>query len=466
MSRLRNRIRKADYFTDGELLRWPRDKRATYSGLWALAEDSGCLEDDCFEWKMSLWPSPLDADITIEMLEQWRDELIEAGKLIPYEADGKRYLFLRNFHQHEKPTNPQRPDLPTPPWVRAEVAEGRSKDGKKWSRCAYVVCADLMPQRNGVCTDSVQTQHARIQRSPVLSSPDQSRPDQDGVKEPPLPPKPVENEEDKSGLISEVQLTQGKRAVVDTEDIERLAAHSWYAIKSGERTYAGTKAKGGVILMHRFIMGLGIDWDGCDVHHKDGDGLNNRKSNLETLSRSDHVLTHNSAEPERVDSHESEEQEQEPVAEPSQSCDGAECHIRSFPASAFAPLRKVIMASDHGELWAEVGKGGDFDRLLASYAEHLCAACQAGLAEYERPQLEELCERALCAAVEGLRGSQDVAAVMRSRLQRWGLAEIVGDRVLEELRRSKRDKRRRGEPRRIGEALGTSLPETVCEVTP
>lgn len=160
MSRLRNRIRKADYFTDGELLRWPRDKRTTYSGLWALAEDSGCLEDDPFEWKMSLWPSPLDADITIELLEQWRGELVGAGKLIPYGADGKRYFFLRNFHAHEKPTNPQQPDLPLPPWVCVDSKQGIASDGKRWSRCTYGINADLLPPRPNICTDSVQTQHS------------------------------------------------------------------------------------------------------------------------------------------------------------------------------------------------------------------------------------------------------------------------------------------------------------------
>jgi hypothetical protein len=180
MARLRNRIRKADYFSDGELLRWHRDKRQTYSGLWAMAEDSGCLEDDCFEWKMAIWPSPLDADITVELLEQWRDELIEAGKLIPYEAEGKRYLFLRNFHQHEHPPNPQKPDLPLPPWVTAEVSEGRAKDGKKWSRCVLTVTPEDIPPRNGIRADSGQTQGrgkttaARGPQScPVQSGPDQ-----------------------------------------------------------------------------------------------------------------------------------------------------------------------------------------------------------------------------------------------------------------------------------------------------
>jgi hypothetical protein len=139
VARLRNRIRKADYFTDGELLRWPRDKRTTYSGLWALAEDSGCLEDDPFTWKLVLWPSPLDADITVEMLATWRDELVDADKLVPYEAEGKRHLFIRTFHDHEHPRNPQSPGLPLPPWVTWEPSARDSRKG------TYVV-AGVLPR--------------------------------------------------------------------------------------------------------------------------------------------------------------------------------------------------------------------------------------------------------------------------------------------------------------------------------
>ena len=157
MARLRNRIRKADYFSDGELLRWPRDKRTTYSGLWALAEDSGCLEDDPLTWKVLLWPSPLDADISVEVLAQWRDELVADGKLIPYEAEGKRCLYISSFHKHELPRNPQQPDLPLPPWLICERPEGVSTDGKRWRRCSYRVVEDAVPTGKEVRTDSVQT---------------------------------------------------------------------------------------------------------------------------------------------------------------------------------------------------------------------------------------------------------------------------------------------------------------------
>lgn len=168
MARLRNRIRKSDYFSDGELLRWPRDKRTTYSGLYALAEDSGCLEDDCFTWKLLLWPSPLDADITVELLEQWRDEMVAAGKLIPYAVAGVRYLYLRSFHKHEHPRNPQRNSIPLPPWVSFIEADAKYRGG------TYSVSeSDVPDAKDGVyrnCTESIEHPPPR----PVPSRPVQS----------------------------------------------------------------------------------------------------------------------------------------------------------------------------------------------------------------------------------------------------------------------------------------------------
>jgi len=120
MARLRNRILKADFWSDGELLRWPREKRWLYAGLYSLSEDSGCLEDDPFTWKCLLFPSPLDADITTEKIETWRDELCEVGKLTPYFAEGKQHLYINSFHEHEHPRNPQLPNVPLPQWVKWE----------------------------------------------------------------------------------------------------------------------------------------------------------------------------------------------------------------------------------------------------------------------------------------------------------------------------------------------------------
>jgi len=157
--------------------------------------------------------------------------------------------------------------------------------------------------------------------------------------------------------------------------------------------------------------------------------------------------------------HEEPERSEDPPARPddTDTCDGQSCAIRDFPASAFGPLRRAIARSKHPEQWREVGTNGTLDALLAEYSGHICSACQAGLGEYQRPQLDELCERALVASLEGLKGAEDVGAVLRSRLHRYGLAELVGDRTFEELRRAKRVKRRRGSPKQIGECLPPSF---------
>jgi len=144
MARLRNRMLKADFWQDGDLLRWPRDKRMTYAGLFSVAEDSGCLEDDTFLWKCMIWSSPLDADITVDLIDQWRQELLDDHKLIPYEVAGEEHLFIASFHEHEHPRNPQSPNIPLPPWVEF-VAGDRSKK----TRNTYVIDRPLLDKAAG-----------------------------------------------------------------------------------------------------------------------------------------------------------------------------------------------------------------------------------------------------------------------------------------------------------------------------
>jgi hypothetical protein len=156
---------KAEFWTDPELLRWPLAKRVFYQGLWAMAEDSGCLEDDPFGWKLQLFPSPMDSDVTLESLLAWRDQMVKSGKLLCYKADGKAYLYLRNFHQHEHPRNPQRPDLPMPKWLRCESVQGVGKDGRRWIRTQYTDKKHSVPVVNGTCTGPVGDQQPSRRRT-------------------------------------------------------------------------------------------------------------------------------------------------------------------------------------------------------------------------------------------------------------------------------------------------------------
>ncbi len=84
--------------------------------------------------------------------------------------------------------------------------------------------------------------------------------------------------------MKEIKLTRGFVALVDDEDFEALSKYKWHAAKSGTRQIRAQRSVfvfGAMpinILMHRQIMGI----TGCKilVDHKDGNALNNQKSNL------------------------------------------------------------------------------------------------------------------------------------------------------------------------------------------
>jgi hypothetical protein len=81
--------------------------------------------------------------------------------------------------------------------------------------------------------------------------------------------------------VREIPLTQGKVALVDEEDYERVSARPWFAVKDEKvnRTnwYARTRDGARHISLHRFILGAER---GIQIDHKDGDGLNCRRENL------------------------------------------------------------------------------------------------------------------------------------------------------------------------------------------
>jgi hypothetical protein len=92
--------------------------------------------------------------------------------------------------------------------------------------------------------------------------------------------------------MKEIPLTQGKVALVDDEDFDKLSAFKWSATysASGGRWYALrtlrlTNGKKISQMMHRFIMGLDFG-DPRQVDHKDRiNTLDNRRSNLRIATR-------------------------------------------------------------------------------------------------------------------------------------------------------------------------------------
>lgn len=82
--------------------------------------------------------------------------------------------------------------------------------------------------------------------------------------------------------MKEINLTQKKKTIIDDCDSEAVTQHQWYAQKTKNNFYATASIKDSVgtrrVYLHRFLL---QPPKGYTVIHKDGNGLNNRRDNLE-----------------------------------------------------------------------------------------------------------------------------------------------------------------------------------------
>lgn len=92
----------------------------------------------------------------------------------------------------------------------------------------------------------------------------------------------------------EIELTKGKKTLIDTSDYDLVSKRKWYF----DRYYAATNApmslvRKGVkrkIYLHRFLLNAR---EGEEVDHINHDGLDNRRENLRVCSHQENMMNSN-----------------------------------------------------------------------------------------------------------------------------------------------------------------------------
>lgn len=91
-------------------------------------------------------------------------------------------------------------------------------------------------------------------------------------------------------MTKQIQLSQGKVALVDDEDFDRLAPHKWYVRKDKHGKYYALRSAWGLmrktVYMHREIIGAPR---GMIVDHVNGNALDNQRSNLRLCTNSENM---------------------------------------------------------------------------------------------------------------------------------------------------------------------------------
>lgn len=99
----RIRTTKPEFWTSEQVTSCSREARLLFIGMWNFCDDAGVHPKSFMRLKMEVLPGD---DCTVHQIEGWIEELIKAGLVIEYSAEGKSYWQVSGWkHQKiDKPT--------------------------------------------------------------------------------------------------------------------------------------------------------------------------------------------------------------------------------------------------------------------------------------------------------------------------------------------------------------------------
>lgn len=129
---MRRRMIDPEFWLDEDLVKVSPRARLLFIGLWHLCDDNYATLPDRPEWiKIQIFPyEKVDTQALLS-------ELSVSGHILPFEKDGKKYWFVKNFFKYQvinRPSNPKYPkfsdgSLSTHPEVKLSKVKEVKEEG-------------------------------------------------------------------------------------------------------------------------------------------------------------------------------------------------------------------------------------------------------------------------------------------------------------------------------------------------
>jgi len=154
----RIRTIKPEFFTSETIAALSREARLTFIGLWTQADDHGRAVDNPRILAGALWP--LDDDVTPTDVSLHIHNLAELGLIERYEVDGRRYLLICGWDEHQRMNRKASPKHPAPP-----NSTGRTADALP-TQCERAAIGDQEQGTGNRESSSSRAVHAHAVRAP------------------------------------------------------------------------------------------------------------------------------------------------------------------------------------------------------------------------------------------------------------------------------------------------------------
>jgi hypothetical protein len=112
---MRIRTIKPEFWTDAKIGKISRDARLLFIGLWSVCDDYGVCQSNFEFLKGQLFSYD---KISSKKFQKWISELLSQNLILPFEANGDKYFYIKHFKKHQvinKPSKFRNPEPPTLP---------------------------------------------------------------------------------------------------------------------------------------------------------------------------------------------------------------------------------------------------------------------------------------------------------------------------------------------------------------